>query len=106
MMNGKIVYVMTPYSKVERSEALGIASRACKKIKQKGFVPLSPVLLFDSIYDNDKEYEDVMDACFSLLCKCEYYYYTQTPHSQSSNGMTQELTWAKELHVEPLRIEL
>ena len=102
----KLVYVASPHSKVPANwKAFTIAKEACLKVKQEGYTPISPVLAFSGVYTEEKR-EEVMDACACLLCKCDLIYVAPSPFTEKSEGIKQELKWAKELGIERLRLEL
>lgn len=108
----KLVYVMSPYKDVKptryktaRGVAEAIALKACEEVKTAGFVPISPVLAFENVYSEERR-DEVMEACFVLLNKCDLFYVARSEFTGASEGIKQELAWAKELQINELKISL
>lgn len=97
---GRLVYVATPYTGLRCSEisrramVLNIARDECKKIKKAGYTPVSPVLLWDGVYDESADRDEVIRAGISLMEVCNYCYFSKHPDAQFSGGMKLEKEYA------------
>lgn len=98
----KLVYVATPYSglqvneKHRRAVGIAIARDECRKVKTAGFVPVSTILLWDTIYSETRDREKIMYACKEIIKMCDYIYVSKHPDAKFSKGITQERVWAEE----------
>ena len=97
-MSNKLVFVSTPYAKLDPQLAKRIATKACKDIKKQNLIPISPVLAFENIYDEATERYTIENVCFDLLASCDYYHYYECDYAKDSIGMKKELTLAKKLN--------
>lgn len=93
-----LAFISSPYKSVfdkvkdkgrAHSLALQYARTACKWAADIGYVPISPVLLFDGVFTEDDR-EQITQMCAQMVKKCEAFIYCQTPYTQESGGMAFE----------------
>ena len=109
----RMVYVATPYaglsgvSETNRpSLARYIAKNVCARVREAGYIPISPVLAFSDIFDEQKDRECVLDAGLELLSHCSYVYvYDLHPDAFNSEGMRKEREYARELGISELDLD-
>lgn len=109
----RLVYVATPYAGlrgVSESNrpflAKRIAKDTCKRVKEAGYTPISPILAFSEIFDEQKDRERVLEAGLELLSHCSYvYFYDLHPDSHLSEGMKKEREYARELGITELDLD-
>ncbi len=112
MKTTKFVYIASPYAglscarKERHYVAKRIALKECEKIRKAGFIPLSPILAFDGIYDEERDRESVLLAGMELLLRCDYIHAAKHPDSPHSPGMKAELEYAKKNGILEIEIEL
>lgn len=73
-----------------RSHATAVAIKA----KEMGYIPVSAPMTFLSVYDERTEREIALEACFSVLKKCDVFFY-DTRDLHKSEGMRKELEFAQ-----------
>lgn len=73
-----------------RSHATAVAIKA----KEMGYIPVSAPMTFLSVYDEMTEREIALEACFSILKKCDVFFY-DTRDLHKSEGMRKELEFAQ-----------
>ena len=111
-MRGRLVYVASPFRAIACPDrdrlyyAKRIALEEAKKLKGHGYIPLSPVLLFDGIYNEQKERELALKAGLALLETCDYIYVSTHRDSKNSEGIKAELEHAEKLGIIELKLEL
>ncbi|MGP1579962.1 MAG: DUF1937 family protein [Wolinella sp.] len=111
-MRGKLVYLASPFRAITCSErdrlyyARRVALEEAKKLKSHGYIPLSPVLLFGEIYNEQKERELALKAGLALLETCDYIYVSTHRDAKNSEGIKAELAHAEKLGIIELRLEL
>ncbi|AQW85459.1 hypothetical protein CPIN18021_1075 [Campylobacter pinnipediorum subsp. caledonicus] len=109
---GKFVYVATPYAglgldKIGTSVVgVKLAKDTCKMIKDAGYVPISPVLCFDGVYDELKDRDDVMQNCLYFMSLCDYVYFSSHPASKNSKGMKRERQEASRIGLTELSFDI
>lgn len=102
----KKVYVASPVRPVleddnEKSpfrqfkKVISFARSGCDDVKKMGFVPISPILAFDGVYDEYRERERIDEACEALLLGCDFIYVVQTDYNKDSKGIARELDIAQ-----------
>ena len=104
----KFCFVSTPYASIKASGenervsvAINLAHTAANRVSALGYVPISPVLLWCDVYD-EQDRKEIMEACFKLLKSCEAYYFFQCEFSDKSEGMQAEREYALKLKKEIL----
>lgn len=93
----KVVYVSSPLKGLELAEAVRIARVSATKIKHAGFIPVSPVLSFIVVYDEEIEPERTLEACLELLKRCDAIYVAEHEASKSNKGILAEIELAEKL---------
>ena len=110
----KKVYVASPVRPVfdacmTNGEALqwilGYAKGGCKTVKKMGFLPISPILAFDGVYDEFTEREHIDQACEELLISCDAIYVVQTDYNKESKGIARELEIAQRYGIPTLYVK-
>ncbi|MDL0089270.1 DUF4406 domain-containing protein [Campylobacter gastrosuis] len=112
-MTMRLVYVATPYSGLRGVSEINrpflarkIAKNACEMVKKAGYMPISPVLAFSEIFDEQKDREHALKAGLELLSHCSYaYFYDLHPDSHLSEGMKKEREYARELGITELDLD-
>lgn len=101
-MSDKSMYIASPYGaiakhikdpKEARRVALVIATMASHKAVELGYIPFSPVLNFNNIYDEYKrpgDREKALRAGFFWLEQCDCLGWAETVYSDDSEGMKAE----------------
>ena len=79
-----------------------MALNGCANVKKMGFVPISPILAFNGVYEEYSERERIDEACEALLLGCDYIYVVQTPYNDKSKGIARELELAQQYGISPL----
>jgi hypothetical protein len=106
----KLVYVASPVRTIMRSSHFPdiyharsairhFAVKTCEKIKEAGHIPISPALLFEDIYCEVMERDKIMSSCKRLLEVCDEICVAGCYYSKESEGIKQELAWAKEIGI-------
>ncbi|WP_334095590.1 hypothetical protein [Helicobacter typhlonius] len=103
-----VIYVSSPYKAVlnavndsaeAKSLIIGYAIKGAQIIKEMGYTPLSPVLNFEGVYEEESEREVILKAGLELLKVCDGILIVNTPYSDTSAGMVLELESAKRLNL-------
>ena len=111
-MRGKLVYLASPFRAIACSErdrlyyARRVALEEAKKLKSHGYIPLSPVLLFGEIYNEQKERERALLSGRLLLECCDYIYVSTHRDAKNSEGIKAELAHAEKLGIVEMKLEL
>lgn len=106
-------YVASPYGSVKRalepmdwvSITRAYALKGAKHAKMMGYLPISPILCFDGVYDEESERLEVLADGLELLRNCQSILEVKTPYSKDSSGMKEELALAKSLGLSHYAIE-
>ena len=80
------------------------AQSGCEAVKKMGFVPVSPILAFNGVYEEYSERDHIDAACEALLLMCDYIYVVETPYNDRSKGISRELELAQQYGISPLYI--
>ena len=103
----KLVYVASPFSKIDKKKAFKIAKKACKKVESfdVNFYPISPVLLWGDIKAEVTKHDRYrnLEACKKLLLGCDFIYVANNKHIKESEGICLELLIAEENHIRQLK---
>ena len=100
----KICYVASPvrsileledYSPMGYEKVMALALEGCKEVKKKGYIPLSPVLLFMNIYSEKIEREEALNDGLALLTRCDCFYEVKSAYI--SEGIVEEREFAQKL---------
>ena len=100
----KICYVASPvksileledYSPMGYDRVRALALEGCKEVKKRGYIPLSPVLLFMNIYSEKIERKEALNDGFMLLTRCDCFYEVKTTYI--SEGIVEEREFAQKL---------
>lgn len=103
-----IVFVSSPYGAVlssikDEAEAQGVitslALKGCKAVAEMGYIPLSPVLNFEGVYDEHTQRDEAIGASLALLKKCDAIYIVDSPYNEYSQGMILEQELASRLNM-------
>ena len=96
----RMVYVATPYAglsgvseKKRPFLARYIAKNACIRVREAGYIPISPVLAFSGVFSEEQR-DEVLKAGLELLSHCSYVYFSKHPASEFSKGMDIEKEYA------------
>lgn len=103
---GNVAYIASPvsmyvkgaktcddyYEGVKNAEAH--AAKVAIKAKDMGYIPVSAPMTFLSVYDERTEREIALEACFSILKKCDVFFYDMKD-LHKSEGMRKELEFAQ-----------
>lgn len=101
-----IIFVCSPYLAIlqgrrKEREALKLiykyAKAGSKAVKEMGYIPLSPVLCFQDVYDESTERDKALHGSNALLKASQGIMVVKTPYNKYSSGMAQEIEKAKEL---------
>lgn len=101
----RLVYVATPYAGLRCSEenrtkiAKEVALKECKRVKEAGYIPVSPILMWGELFDENSDRKTLLTAGLELLSVCSYVYFSSHPSSAYSAGMRAEREYAKELGI-------
>lgn len=99
-----ICYVASPLKNILELEnytpkawqrAIDLAENGCRAVKEMGYIPLSPVLLFAKVYCEEKQREEALKDGLALLSKCHCFYEVKSAYK--SEGMQKEREAAKDL---------
>lgn len=98
-----LAYIASPYgaikkarptlgSKEVRKEAVSIAFHASLLARAKGYAPVSPVILWDMVYDDNRpgDREKALAAGHVLMMACDVFMWADTKYSELSDGMKAE----------------
>ncbi|MDR1008045.1 MAG: DUF4406 domain-containing protein [Campylobacteraceae bacterium] len=106
MNKQKLVYIASPVrAVVERfsvdicegfKEAKRMATFAAIRVKKAGHVPISPVLMFDGVYEEYFDRAQIMEACAALVAICDEIYVVDNKYTKYSDGIKKELEIAKQ----------
>ncbi|PAF49594.1 hypothetical protein BKH41_02715 [Helicobacter sp. 12S02232-10] len=107
-------YVASPYASVRRalepmdwvSIVRGYALKGARHAKMMGFIPISPILCFDGVYNEESERLEVLADGLEFLRNCQSIIEIKTPYSNNSEGMKKELALAKSLGLSHYCIEI
>lgn len=106
----RLVYVASPYAAFKSGKvnadfmACMVAKEECRKVKEAGYIPLSPVLAFSGVFSEEQR-DEVLKAGLELLSHCSYvYFYDLHPDAFNSEGMQKEREYARELGISELEI--
>ena len=64
------IFVSQGYS-YDPNRAYELAREYARSVAQEGHMPISPVLLWHGIYDNNRDYQRVIMNCFTLINDCQ-----------------------------------
>lgn len=100
---GKVAYIASPVARyisafeydVGVLNAKNHAARIATIAKTRGYIPVSVPLMFLDVYDEREEREVALEACFSILKKCDVFFYDRRD-LHKSEGMRCELKFAQE----------
>lgn len=104
----KMIYVASPYAKLDKESAIREAKEASLLVKRMGQIPVSTILAWDGVYD-EKTSEDrdiVCDDGLELLSRCDGIYIHKCDGWETSEGMKSEIEYAKMKGIPKLRIEV
>ena len=107
-----MVYLASPFRAITCNDrdrlyyARRVALEEAKKLKSHGYIPLSSVLLFGEIYNEQKERERALLSGRMLLECCDYIYVSTHKDSAKSEGIKAELAHAEKLGIIELKLEL
>ena len=110
----KNVYIISPYRAVlDHKEprsfaeylAIKYARTGCSFIKKLGYVPISPILAFQGIYEEYEERETIDKACEIMLLACDAIHVVKTPYNEFSKGIKRELEIAAENNIPIIEVE-
>lgn len=104
-MDSKLIcYVASPVKNVLELEnytpkawqrVMELAENGCKEVKEKGYIPLSPVLILAKVYCEKSEREEALKDGLALLSKCHCFY--EVKSAFKSEGMQKEREMARDL---------
>lgn len=97
-----LTYIAVPYS-ADPELGVELSVTYSKKVREMGFVPLSPILAFSSLFDNDSEYEQALECCCDALSHCGQVMFVVV-NGKLSRGQRIEYDHALELGI-PIIIE-
>lgn len=110
-MSKKIAYIASPvrdYYENFPENKIEMMVEHAKKISQEakkmGYIPISPVIMFVDIYDDEMNREEVLSDDLCILERCDAFVYRHSDLKKSA-GMQKELECAKELGLEIIDIE-
>lgn len=110
-MSKKIAYIASPvrdYYENFPENKIEMMVEHAKKISQEakkmGYIPISPVIMFVDIYDDEMNREEVLSDDLCILERCDAFVYRHSDLKKSV-GMQKELECAKELGLEIIDIE-
>ncbi|MDR2105300.1 MAG: DUF4406 domain-containing protein [Deferribacteraceae bacterium] len=104
-----IAYIASPFRgikladpEISESDAIAMAKQiafyAARYVKEElGFIPLSPVLAFDRVYNDVYERDKVMEACKALIRISDVFIWVDTRWTQASEGMKLEQAFAESI---------
>ena len=107
-MSKKLVYVASPVKAVydlvfNENDAnfviKNLAIAGCKRVKKAGFTPVSPVLMFNEIYDENTERDRIIQACEEVLKKCDEIMVVSSSYNEYSKGIKYEIEFANKLGI-------
>lgn len=82
-----------------------IAINGCQAVKNMvGYIPISPILAFDGVYDEYRDRERIDEACEALLLCCDALYIVDTPYNEKSKGIDREIELAKKHNIPILEV--
>lgn len=108
-----IAFISSPYAAVLRHIQdkqyanhfiKSYARFGCKKALDNQFVPFSPVLTFEGIFDENQR-DLIMQHCFEIISKSQVLYVVKTGYFHLSSGMQDEIAYAKSLNLPIMEIE-
>lgn len=109
------VFVSSPYGAImeviddkdkARELALKHARAGARKVLEMGHIPLSPVLAFDGVYDEQSQRELAISDSLKTLNWCEGVLFVRSEFSPFSTGMVLEEEWAKKLQKQIFEITM
>ncbi|ANV98306.1 hypothetical protein BBW65_07105 [Helicobacter enhydrae] len=92
-----ICYVASPVKNILELEnytpkawqrVMDMAESGCREVKERGYIPLSPVLLFAKVYCEEKQREEALKDGLALLAKCHCFYEVKSAYK--SEGVAKE----------------
>lgn len=111
----KLVYIASPFKALAKEKnieevalfdkAIREAIKGARVVKNAGFIPLSPILNFAPLFDEEKERKEVLEAGLELLRCCDYIYVHKCKGWESSRGIQKELRFAEKNCILELEIE-
>lgn len=114
-----LAYIASPYGAIKkarptlgggeiRKEAVLIAFHASILARGKGYTPVSPVILWDVIYDDTRpgDREEALAAGHVLMTACDVFIWADTEYSELSDGMKAEKETAVKTGMRIERIKL
>ena len=108
----RMVYVATPYAAINCHDsqrqvfAKRIATQESKKVANAGYIPISPVLCFSEILDEQTQRDKLIEAGLELLSHCSYAYFSKHEDAPKSEGMKKEKELCQQLGITELTFEL
>lgn len=103
-----MIFVSSPYAAVlssikDEAEALStitsLALDGCRAVVDMGYIPLSPVLAFEGVYDERTQRDCAIGASLEMLKKCDAIYIVRSPYNEYSQGMILEKELATRLNM-------
>lgn len=103
-----IIFVCSPYLAIlqntrHKKQALKLiykyAKAGSRAVKEMGYIPLSPVLCLQDVYDESTERDKALYASNALLKASQGIMVVKTPYNAYSRGMAKEIEMAKELGI-------
>ncbi len=98
------VFISSPYASLSVEAARAEARFVAKKVASMGYVPVSPVLCFDGVYEEATQREEALKASLELLESCDYICFSKHFFADSSKGMDMERLHALKEGVPELEI--
>ena len=97
----KLAYVCSPYSGNIQAN-IEFARKCCRRVMERGYVPIAPHLLFPQFMSEETEREKAIDLGLQLLAKCAVLWICGR---YVSDGMRQEIEEAERLGIEVKHLE-
>ncbi|WP_305862489.1 DUF7768 domain-containing protein [Helicobacter cholecystus] len=91
----KNVLELDNYTPKAWERVMELAENGCRAVKEMGYIPLSPVLLFAKVYCEESEREKALKDGLALLGRCHCFYEVKSAYK--SEGMQKEREVAKQL---------
>jgi hypothetical protein len=104
MNKQKLVYVASPvravfdriiYLDEAQKMVITIATNGCRAVRNAGHIPISPVLMFNGVYDEYKDRKAIDAACEAILKLCDEIHVEHSVYTKFSAGIKTELILAK-----------
>lgn len=112
-MSKKLIYIASPVRAVMQQvlnqdwanqKIKEFAIKGCKKAKEMDAIPISPVLLFDGVYDEYKERADINIACEEVLKTCTEMIVVKSVFNKDSLGIQREIAIARDCGITILEV--